>query len=205
MDLKKIITKEFVEELISNLNKIGITTYNIECILAEGSAIYLDSFNDIDFKVIVKRYNNKAEISQTFEIQGHKVECCYYTFKDWNRIFEYRTNAHYIAESPDMICVYGDDSRFTRYDVINNKDLQKYVLNVYDKGLFNYDENQKKIRRMSNKRLWNFLLFAYKLTNKSNTLTASQVATMQKAHDLELDKEEFRPLFNQIKGSVNNE
>ena len=86
-----------------------------------------------------------------------------------------------------------------------NKDLQKYVINVYDKGLFNYDENQKKIRRMTNKRLWNFLLFAYKLTNKSNTLTASQIATMQKAHDLELDKEEFRPLFNQIKGSVNNE
>lgn len=204
MDLNKIVTKEFVEELISNLNKIGITTYNIECILAEGSSLYLDNVNDLDFKVIIKRHNDKAETIRTFNVLGYKVECCYYTYKDWANVMKYK-KAYFITESPDMICVYGDDARFFRYDPVNDKEAQKYLVKIYDEHLFNYDENKKGSYEFKPKRLWNFLLFAYKLTNKSNTLTASQVATMQKAHDLELDKEEFRPLFNQIKGSVNNE
>jgi len=204
MDLSKIITKEFVEELISNLNKIGITTYNIECILAEGSSLYLETENDIDFKVIVKRYNPKAQVLKAFNIQGYRVECCYYTFKDWANIMNYK-KAYYLDQCPDMICIYGNDSKFVRFDPVNDKEVRKYLVKIYDEHLFNYDENKKGSYEFKPKRLWNFLLFAYKLTNKSNTLTASQVATMQKAHDLELDKEEFRPLFNQIKGSVNNE
>ncbi|MBQ4060412.1 MAG: hypothetical protein IJD46_00140, partial [Bacilli bacterium] len=170
----------------------------------EGSSLYLETENDIDFKVIVKRYNPKAQVLKAFNIQGYRVECCYYTFKDWANIMNYK-KAYYLDQCPDMICIYGDDSNFVRFDPVNDKEVRKYLVKIYDEHLFNYNENKKGSYEFKPKRLWNFLLFAYKLTNKSNTLTASQVATMQKAHDLELDKEEFRPLFNQIKGSVNNE
>lgn len=199
MNLNKIITDKFKELLIKNLNSIGIPTSNIECILVEGSALYLKKASDIDFKVILKRYNPKAETIKIFNINGFKVECCYYTFKDWSRVINYKKNAQYIVESADMICIYGDDSKFTRFDVINDNELQKYIINVYDHCLFNYEENNKNGYKMKAKRLWNFLLFAFKIQNKSNTLTVDQLSVLQQAHDLVIDKEEYRPLFNELK------
>lgn len=204
MNYKEIITQEFIDKLIINLNSIGITTYNIECIFLEGSSLYLEKVNDIDFKVIIKKYVDKAETLKTFIIDGNKVECCYYTFKDWSNVLKYK-KAYFITECPEMICVYGDDTKFIRYDPINDKEVKKYLIKIYDEHFFNYDKNKKGSYEFKPKRLWNFLLFSYKYLNKSNTLTSEQIKTLQKAHDLELDKEDFRALFNQMKEQINNE
>lgn len=204
MDLKELKKNEFIEELLSNLNSIGISTYNVQCILAEGSALYLDNPNDIDLKIIVKRYNDKAETLKIFTIQNYKVECCYYTFRDWASVMSYR-KAYFIVESPDMICIYGDDSDFKRFDPVNDSNVKKYIVDIYNDCFFNYSKKKKGSFELNPKRLWNFLLFAYKVLNKSNTLSKEQLATVQKAHDLELDKEEFRELFNEIKELVYNE
>lgn len=198
MNIDQVITPGFKEELINNINAIGIPTSNIECILLEGSALYLKQPNDLDFKVILKRYMPKAETMRSFDICNHKVECCYYTFNDWANVYKYKKDAQYITESSDMICIYGDDSKFVRHDVVNNKELQKYVLNVFDKNFFNYKEENKNSYKMDDKRLWNFLLFAFKVKNKSNNLTAEQLIKLQMAHDLKIGKESHRLLFNEL-------
>lgn len=204
MKYTEIINEPFIEKLLVNISKIGITKYNIKCILLEGSAIYLDSFNDLDFKVIVKYYAPKAETLFNFEIDGYKVECCYYTSTDWKKVNQNRKDAQYIVEAPDMIKIYGNDDDFYRHDIVTDKNLQKYILDVYDKHLFNYNKKNKDTYLFKDKRLWNFLLFAFKIQNNSNELTKEQLNILQKAHDLELDKEDYRPLFNQIKESVIN-
>lgn len=203
MNLSKIIDDTFKAKLIKNINSIGIPTINIECILIEGSALYLKKANDIDFKVILKRYMPKAETIKQFTINGFKVECCYYTFKDWARVTNYKNNAQYISESSDMICIYGDDSNFRRFDIVNDKNLQKYVIDIYDRNFFNYDKKNKKSFLLEDKRLWNFLLFAFKVQNGSNDLTHEQLSILQDAHDLKIDKETYRPLFNEIKSQLN--
>ncbi len=201
MKINDVITQSFKKQLIENLNKIGITTSSIECILLEGSALYLQQPNDIDFKVILKRYFNKAEMRRCFFINGYTVECVYYTFDDWANVTKYKSNAQYIVESKDMICIYGNDSKFFRYDVVTNKELQSYIINVYDKLFFNYKENDK-TNKMSDKRLWNFLLFAFKLQNNDDNLSDEQLELLQKAHDLELNKEDYLPLFNELKERI---
>lgn len=203
MKLDQVINESFINEILKHINGIGISTYNIECILIEGSSLYLENANDIDLKVIVKRYNDKAEMIRSFSISNYKVDCTYYTVRDWNKVMDFKKDAQYIVESPDMICIYGDDKNFKRFDPINDKEVQRFVLNVYDKNFFNFDEKNKNTFLMKDKRLWNFLLFAYKVKNKSNTLTALQIETMQRAHDLELNKEDYRPLFNEIKEIIN--
>ena len=195
---KDIITESFVAKLLKELNGIGITTYNIDCIMLEGSSLYLNNFNDLDFKIIVKRYFPKAETLKCFEIDGYKVECCYYTNQDWSKVMNYKKDAHYIMESPDMICVYGDDSNFYRYDT-SNKSIQRYVLNIFDKYFFNYDAKRKGTYQMKDKRLWNFLLFAFKVKNESNALSSAQIEKMQKAHDGDLTKADCKYLFDELK------
>lgn len=199
MKYREIINDSFIEKLLIKINKIGITKYNIKCILLEGSALYLDSFNDLDFKVIVKYYAPKAETLFNFNIDGYTVECCYYTSTDWKKVHQNRKDAQYIAEAPDMITIYGHDDDFYRHDIVTDKNLQKYILDVYDKHLFNYNKKNKETYLFKDKRLWNFLLFAYKVKNNSHTLSNKQLANLQLAHDGLLTKEEFRSLFDELK------
>lgn len=204
-NIETIVSKQFIAALIANLSAIGITENNIECILLEGSALYLENPNDLDFKVIVKFINPKAELGRSFDIvcgdgETRKVECTFYTFKKWGKQPATRKLIYYVTESPDMITVYGNDAKFVRHDILTNRELARKVLLNYDKSLFNYVEENKKqgYQPMLPKRLWNFLLFAYKLKNNSHEVTNAQLETIQDAHDLKLELEDYRSLFNEI-------
>lgn len=193
---KKLKMKKNIETLIKCLNKIGISPYNIICILQEGSSLYVKHPNDIDYKVIVKKLNPVADIEQDFIIGGKKVECVYYTLKEWENVM-LEHNAYFITECKDMKCVYGDDSKFKRYDVVNDINVQKYVLGIYDKYFFKDSDMY-----LGDKRLWNFLVFAYKVLNKTDKLTEEQLNLVNKAHDLKLNKDDFRPLFEKLKEEI---
>ena len=69
-----MINQEFISELLSSLKSIGYGTDNIECVLQEGSSLYLKDYGDIDFKVIVKNRNPNADTNRQFDIQGKIVE-----------------------------------------------------------------------------------------------------------------------------------
>lgn len=196
------MTSEFINKLLDELERRGIRRNTIECILQEGSSLYLENPNDLDFKVIVSYYNPKAETFSPIVIDGTAVECCFYTPRDWNRVCDYK-KAYFIVECPDMKCVYGDDSNFKRYDVLHDKNLQKYIINIYDKFLFNVDPNNKKIQPFKKKRLWNFLLFAYRIKNNSLEVTSTQLNTIQNAHDQKVEVESYQVLFEDIKRIVN--
>ena len=194
----------FVSELLANLSAIGYPLHSIICVLQEGSSLYLKDYGDIDFKVIVKSKNENADTSRQFDIDGHIVECVFYTLKEWNDIIKYKKMIYFVTESPDMKVVYGSDRKFVRHDVVKDKYVAKRVLENYDRCFFNYVEDSKKYGwyPMEEKRLWNFLLFYFKCENKSHRLTQKQLKILQKAHDLKYSKTMFRDYFNKLKGEI---
>lgn len=199
----KIESPEFLETLIKNLNGIGVTTSSIQAIYLCGSALYIDSPNDVDLKIMVRSINPKAEILRNFNILGVEVQPHLYTFRDWKRVREYKL-ATFIAESSDMLLIYGsEDNRFFKHDVTVDVEAQAYLLNIYDRYLFNYKKENKETYEFKPKRLWNFLLFAFKVLNASNTLTPEQIVELNKAHNKEVTLEEYRPLFEEIKSRIN--
>lgn len=202
--VKMKITNEFITELISNLESIGYSTNNIECILQEGSSLYLKNYDDMDFKVIVRHINPQAEIEKRFDIQGQTVECVFYTLREWNEVENFKNMIYFIAESPDMKLIYGSDRNFVRHDIVKDNNLAKKVLINYDKCLFNWNEDYKKqgYWQMEEKRLWNFLLFYFKRENGSHKLTPKQLKILQKAHDLKYSKTMFKDYFNKLKGEI---
>jgi len=188
--------KKQIEILIKKLNEIGISPYNIICILQEGSSLYITNPNDIDYKVIVKKLNPVTDIEKDFLINGKTVQCVYYTEKEWNNVMLDHI-AYFITESVDMKCVYGDDSNFKRYDVVNDINVQKYVLGIYENHFFKDSD-----KYLGDKRLWNFLVFAFKVINRSHKLTKEQLNLVQKAHDLKLNKEDYIPLLEKLKEEI---
>lgn len=199
MLLRETINSTFVSKLKKELASIGIVELNIQCMLLGGSALYLENANDIDVKVIVRKYNPKAETARNFSINGKKVDCNFYTFKDWGNVCNYK-KAYFIVESPDMVCLCGDDSEFCRHDVTKEPTKAKHVLEVYDKSLFNWSkEGSKGYPKMDGKRLWNFLLFYYKMKNGSNAIDEVQLAEIAKAHDGKKKADDCRPLFEELK------
>lgn len=197
-----MINQEFISELLSSLKSIGYGTDNIECVLQEGSSLYLKDYGDIDFKVIVKNRNPNADTNRQFDIQGKIVECVFYTLRDWNEIPNYKKMLYFITESPDMKLIYGSDKNFVRHDVVKDKSLALKVLENYDRCFFNYVEDNKKFgfMQMPDKRLWNFLLFYFKVENNSHRLTPKQLKILQKAHDLKYSKTMFKEYFYKMKG-----
>ena len=195
-------TNEFLTELLINLKSIGYSVDNIVCILQEGSSLYLKDTGDIDYKVVTKYKNPEADTNRQFDIQGHIVECVFYTLKEWNELVNYKKMIYFVVESPDMKLVYGSDWKFVRYDVVKDRELAKKVLDNYDKCFFNYVEENKKYGyyQMPEKRLWNFLLFYFKCENKSHKLTPKQLKILQKAHDLKYSKTMFKEYFYKMKG-----
>lgn len=194
------ITNEFLTELLSNLELIGYSIKNIECILQEGSSLYLDNYDDIDFKIMVKHINPNADIGRQFDVKGHKVDCTYYTFKDWAKVGEYMKVIYFITESPDMICIYGSDKNFVRHNVVKNKKLALKVLDNYEKCLFDYKEGYQLhgYHQMPPKRLWNFLVFYYKLKNGRNRIYSRQLQQIKLAHDLKLSVEDCKGKFHEL-------
>jgi len=199
-----MINQEFISELLSSLKSIGYGTDNIECVLQEGSSLYLKDYGDIDFKVIVKNRNPNADTNRQFDIQGKIVECVFYTLRDWNEIPNYMKMLYFITESPDMKLIYGSDKNFVRHDIVKDKELARRVLDNYDKCFWNYQESYKiyGYYPMEEKRLWNFLLFYFKCENKSHKLTQKQLKILQKAHDLKYSKTMFKDYFNKLKGEI---
>ena len=199
-----MVTQEFISELLSNLDSIGYSINNIECILQEGSSLYLKDYGDIDFKVIVKHINPSADINRQFDIQGKTVECVFYTLREWNELPTFKKMIYFITESPDMKLIYGNDSGFVRHDIVENDNLARKVLDNYDKCLWNFNEDYKKqgYYQMEEKRLWNFLLFYFKRVNGSHKLTPKQLKILQKAHDLKYQKTMFKDYFNKLKGEI---
>lgn len=205
-NIGEVVDGQFVEELLKNLKSVGVSRESVRAIFIEGSALYLENPNDIDFKVIVKWRNLKAEIGKVFRIKGYRVECTYYTLDEWNRVDQSKRVFYYVTESPDMILVYGTDEGFKRFDVVSDETLARKVYNLYDKYLFNFKALENTDRRsdeepmkMPQKRLWNFLLFAYKIINGSHTLTAEQIRAVQDAHDLKTSIEDYRGLLDKLR------
>lgn len=192
------IDRTFIALLVLELERNGISPFNIECILQYGSSTYVRKPDDYDFKVIVKKHSEHTHNLLDTTILDIKVQCVFYSLKDWNNILNERAQC-VVAESTEMICVYGDDSNFKRYNIVEDKDAQKYVLSIYDEFFFNCKDQDF---YLGDKRLWNFLVFAFKLKNKSNLLTKHQLSLINKAHDLKLNKEKFRPLFNSLKEEI---
>ena len=202
-NIGEIVDKNFVATLLDEMQRIGVERKSVRAIFIEGSALYLDHPGDIDFKIIVAWHNPKAEIGKAFRIKGYKVECTYYTLDEWNSVDKSRRIFYYITESPDMILVCGTDDGFKRYDVVKDRDLARKVLGFYDRCLFNAPPKERRGRedeeiRMPQKRLWNFLLFAYKIMNGSHRLTAEQMREVQAAHDLKTSIEDHRVLFESL-------
>ena len=207
-NIGEIVDKNFVATLLEEIQRIGVERKSVRAIFIEGSALYLDNPGDIDFKIIVAWHNPKAEIGKAFRIKGYKVECTYYTLDEWNSVDKSRRIFYYITESPDMILVYGTDEDFKRYDVVKDRDLARKVLGFYDKYLFNAPPKER-VRgredeeiRMPQKRLWNFLLFAYKIMNGSHRITEEQMRVVQEAHDLKTSIEDHRALFECLQKEI---
>ena len=209
-NLQNIVDEQFVEDLLQRMHDIGVARKTVMAIFVEGSALYLANPNDIDFKVIVAWHNPKAEIGRSFTIKGYRVECTYYRLTEWNNVDKGKRIFYYVTESPDMILVYGSEVGFKRFDIVADRELARKVYGLYDKYLFNYEpptrparrgtarEQEKNPMQMPPKRLWNFLLFAYKLYNNSHTLTEMQLQKVQDAHDCKSTLEDYRGLFVQL-------
>ncbi len=203
-NIGETVDAQFVETLLDEMRRIGVERKFVRAIFIEGSALYLEHPNDIDFKIIVDWHNPKAETGKAFRIKGNGVECTYYTLEEWNRVDQSRRIFYYVTESPDMILVYGTDEGFKRYDVVKDRALARKVFGFYDKCLFNappkgrlHGREDEGIR-MPQKRLWNFLLFAYKIMNGSHRLTEEQMREVQAAHDLKVSIEDYRTLFESL-------
>ena len=198
------VTNNFVSDLLYCLDDIGYPASEIVCILQEGSSLYLKDCGDIDFKVVVKNKNSHAEILKEFDIEDKRVDCVFYSLKEWNEIAKYKKMLYFITESPDMLLVYGTDKDFVRHDIVKDKELARRVLDNYDKCFWNYQESYKiyGYYPMEEKRLWNFLLFYFKCENKSHKLTQKQLKILQKAHDLKYSKTMFKDYFNKLKGEI---
>ena len=189
------ITNDFITELISRLESIGVSTNDIVCILHGGSSLYLDNYSDIDLKVIVKRHNPYAKEEMSFNIQNMKVDCCYHTVNEWNSVLS-KDRSYYVCESVDMKKVIGNDTQLKRYDCVKDQEVRKHLIDVYDKHLFGAEAD------FEEKRLWNFLLFYFKCENNSHRLTQKQLKILQKAHDLKYSKTMFKDYFNKLKGEI---
>lgn len=198
------VTNNFVSDLLYCLDDIGYPASEIVCILQEGSSLYLKDCGDIDFKVVVKNKNSYADILKEFDIEDKRVDCVFYSLKEWNEITKYKKMLYFITESPDMLLVYGTDKDFVRHDIVKDKELARRVLDNYDKCFWNYQESYKiyGYYPMEEKRLWNFLLFYFKCENKSHKLTQKQLKILQKAHDLKYSKTMFKDYFNKLKGEI---
>ena len=198
------VTNNFVSDLLYCLDDIGYPASEIVCILQEGSSLYLKDCGDIDFKVVVKNKNSHADILKEFDIEDKRVDCVFYSLKEWNEIAKYKKMLYFITESPDMLLVYGTDKDFVRHDILKDKELARRVLDNYDKCFWNYQESYKiyGYYPMEEKRLWNFLLFYFKCENKSHKLTRKQLKILQKAHDLKYSKTMFKDYFNKLKGEI---
>ena len=208
-NIGEVVDGQFVEMLLDEMRKIGVERKSVRAVFIEGSALYLEHPGDIDFKVIVEWHNPKAEIGKAFRIKGYKVECTYYTLAEWNSVDKSRRIFYYITESPDMVLVYGTEDGFKRYDVVRDRDLARKVLGFYDKHLFNVSttdrmrgRNEEEPITMPKKRLWIFLLFAYKIMNGSHTLTEEQMRETQAAHDLNTKIEDYRTLFESLQNEM---
>lgn len=198
------VTNNFVSDLLYCLDDIGYPASEIVCILQEGSSLYLKDCGDIDFKVVVKNKDSHADILKEFDIEDKRVDCVFYSLKEWNEIAKYKKMLYFITESPDMLLVYGTDKDFVRHDIVKDKELARRVLDNYDKCFWNYQESYKiyGYYPMEEKRLWNFLLFYFKCENKSHKLTQKQLKILQKAHDLKYSKTMFKDYFNKLKGEI---
>lgn len=197
---KAKIDQKFSNRVLAQVLKHGYRECDIIAIFQVGSSLYLKNTGDIDFKVLVSELHGD-EYFPPFTYKGIKCECSIHSLKSWNNLDgQYR--AIYIAESNDMKLIYGCDKTVKKYDVLNDKDSQQYLMNLYNIALFNPTTMSKPFEE---KRLWNFLLFAFKYKNKSERLTPKQLKVLQQAHDLKVDKEQFRGLFNEMKGEIFHE
>ena len=189
-----------VRDILKELKKKGVTKDNIICIFREGSSIYLDHYNDLDFKVVVKEMpdGNGAYFPTT--IKGQNVEFVYVTVPMWNNIMN-RQAAYFLAECLDYELIYGDDSGFKRYDVFNDKKVQKYLVDIYDRYLFNFKDDGIAFP-FSEKRIWNFLLFYFYWINERNVLSDKQREELQKAHDGVTNIDKYRSQFEFMKGEI---
>ena len=188
-------------KLLKVLDRLGYKRNNIICIYLEGSSLYCKNPHDIDYKVIVNHYNPKVKHHLDFDIDNQRSQATIYTLYDWNNIYKYKKDCLFITKGRDMKKVYGDESQLIKYDIIANKNFAKLVIEAYDKCLFNYVSTNSiyGYPMMNERRLYDFLVFAYKIKNNSQKLTRKQLKEINMVHDMENPNiEEYRPLFNEI-------
>lgn len=182
-------------ELEKLLTTIPYRREDIICVLQVGSSLYLKDFGDYDFVVLIKEHRPEAveNISRTFE--GRELDLIHFTPREWKNVMKHK-RAYYLTQCVDAKCIYGDDKDFIRYDVVKDKEVRKYVLDMYDICLFGDNPS------MNDKRLWNFLNFYYKCKNNEHKLKKWQLNEMQKAHDLKISKEDCLALLKELKGEI---
>ncbi|MFA5575402.1 MAG: hypothetical protein WC994_10195 [Brumimicrobium sp.] len=201
MNLQEIKKPTFINKLLEKIEGVGVPRNNIEAIFVVGSGLYLTNPQDLDLKVIVKRYYVKAEIGRNFVINGEKVQCHYYTKKDWANIKKYKKDAQYIAEAHDMELIHGSGEGVVRHDVLTNKENQKYLIDIWGKHFFEHDP-EGKLYKFDKKRLWNFILFANKVNGQTHEITNAQKLQMDQAHEGLIDIEDLRPTYNSLKALI---
>ena len=189
-----------IRDILKELKKKGVKKDNIICIFQEGSSLYLEKYNDLDFKVVVKEMPNGNGAYYPTTIKGQNVEFVYVTIPMWENIMN-RQACYFLAESVDYKLIYGDPTGFKVYDMFNDKKLQRYLINIYDMYLFNFKDDGIAFP-FSEKRLWNFLLFYFYYINERNVLSDKQREELQKAHDGVVNKEKYRPQFEFMKGEI---
>ena len=192
------ITKDFVPELIKEIQKCGISRFNIKCVWHYGSSLYVKHYDDYDFKVIVKNRTEHTRNTIETKVLGSKCHIVFYTQSEWNDIMNERDQC-VVTECNEMECIYGSEEGLIKYDVIHDEEVKRYVLILFDENFFNCTNQDF---YLGDKRLWNFLLYAFKVKNKSNRLSWYQRHLINKAHDLKIDKEKFRPLFERLKEEI---
>lgn len=168
---------------------------DIYCVLQVGSALYLKNSDDYDFIVIIKEHSPEVDESGTVIVDGKEIDFIHYTPLEWENVMK-NQKAYFLTECVDAKCIYGDDKYFKRYDLVKDNQLKNYLLTVYELGLFGKNSFMEK------KRLWNFLNFYYKCQNKSHKLKRWQLKEIQNAHDLKLNKEDYRPFLKELKGEI---
>lgn len=158
-------TKEFKAKLEKAIEKLdcAVGIYQV------GSSVYLDNYNDIDLIVLVSRprffYN-------WFEYKGHRVNIQSLTKTAFENPFDL-----YSAEKHDIVCIWGED-KLERIDFLAYPQYHETMKNMFEH-----------IIKKNPKRKWNYLLFQFKIANKSHELTKEQIAELQKAHDCVEDLE----------------
>lgn len=183
---------DYVDEILEYLEEHKIPKETVIAIYQTGSSLYFKDCGDVDIRVIATK---RVPLPNQAYIDGKYCDIIVRTPEDWNHASEEKYESYFLAQCPDEILLYGSESKVKKYDPLTDKQVQSSILKFYEKKLFNDSLTKPK-------KLWNFLLLAFKLQNNSNKLTEYQLKEMNKARKGLISAEKYRPLFDELKKQI---